>query len=68
MRKNFKDVGFYPQPVLIIGTYDTDGVPDAMNVGWGGSPATPPRTRLPGQGSPRCGVLSWTRPCLRSSP
>ena len=36
MRKNFKDVGFYPQPVLIIGTYDTDGVPDAMNVGWGG--------------------------------
>lgn len=107
MRKNFKDVGFYPQPVLIIGTYDTDGVPDAMNVGWGGlvgggyveinisqghkttenlslkgaftvsfadrahlterimwvwSPATPPRTRLPGQGSPRCGVLSWTRP------
>lgn len=26
MRKNFKDVGFYPQPVLIIGTYDTDGV------------------------------------------
>ena len=80
MRKNFKDVGFYPQPVLIIGTYDADGVPDAMNVGWGGlvggrkrimwvwSPATPPRTRLPGQGSPRCGVLSWTRPCLRSSP
>lgn len=36
MRKNFKDVGFYPQPVLIIGTYDADGVPDAMNVGWGG--------------------------------
>ena len=25
MRKNFKDVGFYPQPVLIIGTYDADG-------------------------------------------
>ena len=36
MRKNFKDVGFYPQPVLIIGTYDADGVPDAINVGWGG--------------------------------
>ena len=29
-------LAFYPQPVLIIGTYDTDGVPDAMNVGWGG--------------------------------
>lgn len=25
-----------PQPVLIIGTYDTDGTPDAMNVAWGG--------------------------------
>ncbi len=36
MRKNFKNVGFYPQPVLVIGTYDETGVPDAMNVGWGG--------------------------------
>ena len=36
MRKNFKDVGFYPQPVLIIGTYDEDGTPDAMNAAWGG--------------------------------
>ena len=36
MRKNFRDVGFYPQPVLIIGTYDEAGVPDAMNVGWAG--------------------------------
>ena len=36
MRKNFKDVGFYPQPVLVIGTYDASGVPNAMNVGWGG--------------------------------
>lgn len=36
MRKNFKNVGFYPQPVLVIGTYDEDGTPDAMNVGWGG--------------------------------
>lgn len=25
-----------PQPVLIIGTYDADGTPDAMNVAWGG--------------------------------
>lgn len=25
-----------PQPVLIIGTYDEDGVPNAMNVAWGG--------------------------------
>ena len=36
MRKNFQDVGFYPQPVLIVGTYDEHGVPDAMNVGWAG--------------------------------
>ena len=36
MRKNFSDVGFYPQPVLIIGTYDEDGTPNAMNVGWAG--------------------------------
>ena len=25
----------YPQPVLIIGTYDENGVPDAMNAAWG---------------------------------
>ncbi|MBR4794597.1 MAG: hypothetical protein IK038_13280, partial [Bacteroidaceae bacterium] len=25
-----------PQPVLIIGTYDENGVPNAMNVAWGG--------------------------------
>ena len=37
MRKNFgaKPV-IYPQPVLIIGTYDANGVPDAMNAAWGG--------------------------------
>lgn len=27
---------FAPQPVLIIGTYDEDGTPNAMNVAWGG--------------------------------
>lgn len=25
----------FPQPVLIIGTYDENGVPDAMNAAWG---------------------------------
>ena len=25
-----------PQPVLIIGTYNEDGTPNAMNVAWGG--------------------------------
>lgn len=25
-----------PQPVLIIGTYNEDGVPNAMNAAWGG--------------------------------
>ena len=27
---------FSPLPVMIIGTYDADGVPNAMNVAWGG--------------------------------
>ena len=36
MRKNFSDVAFYPQPVLVIGTYDENDTPNAMNVGWGG--------------------------------
>ncbi len=26
----------YPQPVYIIGTYDEDGTPNAMNAAWGG--------------------------------
>ena len=26
----------YPAPVLVIGTYDKDGKPNAMNVAWGG--------------------------------
>ena len=36
MRKNFSDIGFFPQPVLVIGTYAEAGIPNAMNVGWGG--------------------------------
>ena len=37
MRKNFGAKPYlYPQPVLIIGTYDEDGRPDAMNAAWGG--------------------------------
>ena len=37
MRKNFGAKPWvYPQPVLIIGTYDADGKPDAMNAAWGG--------------------------------
>lgn len=37
MRKNFgaKPI-LYPQPVFIIGSYDKNGVPDAMNAAWGG--------------------------------
>ena len=35
-----KDLGaktfIYPMPVLIIGTYDEKGEPDAMNAAWGG--------------------------------
>ena len=37
MRKNFgaKPI-LYPQPVLIIATYNEDGTPNAMNAAWGG--------------------------------
>ena len=32
MRKEFgSNPWFYPLPVLILGTYDAQGVPDAMN-------------------------------------
>ncbi len=37
MRKNFGPRPFlYPQPVLIIGSYNEDGTADAMNAAWGG--------------------------------
>lgn len=37
MRKNFGAKPLtYPQPVLIIATYDENGTPDAMNAAWGG--------------------------------
>lgn len=37
MRKNFgaKTI-VYPQPVFIIGSYDENGIPNAMNAAWGG--------------------------------
>lgn len=35
--KNFKPKAWLlPQPVLIIGTYNEDGTPNAMNAAWGG--------------------------------
>ena len=37
MRKNFGTKSwFYPLPVLVIGTYDENVNPDAMNAAWGG--------------------------------
>lgn len=37
MMKNFKPQPWVaPQPVLIIGTYDAEGRPNAMNAAWGG--------------------------------
>ena len=37
MRKNFGAKAYlYPMPVLIIGSYDENGKPDAMNAVWGG--------------------------------
>ena len=36
-RKNFGAQPFlFPQPVLIIGTYDEQGKANAMNAAWGG--------------------------------
>lgn len=36
MRKNFGSKPYlYPMPVLIIGTYDENDVPNAMNAAWG---------------------------------
>jgi flavin reductase (DIM6/NTAB) family NADH-FMN oxidoreductase RutF len=37
MRKNFgPKPQVYPQPVFIIGTYNSDGTPNAMSAAWGG--------------------------------
>ena len=37
MRKNFgAKPMLYPMPVFIIGTYNEDGTPNAMNAAWGG--------------------------------
>lgn len=37
MRKNFgANAVCYPMPVFIIGTYNADGTPNAMNAAWGG--------------------------------
>ena len=37
MKKNFgAKAWLYPMPVLIIGSYDENGVADAMNAAWGG--------------------------------
>ena len=37
MRQNMKAKScIYPQPVLIIGTYDENGMANAMNAAWGG--------------------------------
>ena len=37
MRKNFGAKAIcYPMPVYIIGTYNEDGTPNAMNAAWGG--------------------------------
>ena len=37
MRKNFGAKAIlYPMPVLIIGSYDKNGAPNAMNAAWGG--------------------------------
>ena len=37
MRKDFGSKPYlYPQPVLMIASYDQEGTPDVMNAAWGG--------------------------------
>ena len=37
MRKNFGAKNWlYPMPVFIVGSYDENGTPNAMNAAWGG--------------------------------
>ena len=36
MKRSFEKGFFAPLPVLIIGTYNADGTPNAMNAAWGG--------------------------------
>lgn len=37
MRKNFGAKSWiYPMPVLMVGTYDENGIPNVMNAAWGG--------------------------------
>ena len=37
MKKNLGNAGeLFPQSVFIVGSYDENGVPNAMNVAWGG--------------------------------
>ena len=36
MKLSFEKGFFAPLPVLIIGTYDANGIPNAMNAAWGG--------------------------------
>ena len=37
MRKNFgAKTWLYPMPVFIVGSYDENGIPNAMNAAWGG--------------------------------
>ena len=37
MRKNFgAKTWLYPMPVLMVGTYDENGIPNVMNAAWGG--------------------------------
>lgn len=35
MKQNLKNLVFTPEAVLVIGTYDENGVPNAMNAAWG---------------------------------
>ena len=43
MKKNLgADTLVFPTPVFIIGTYNEDGTPNAMNAAWGGVAASVP--------------------------
>ena len=45
MRKDFGSKDWVqPMPVLVLGTYDEEGKPNAMTAAWGSSPRPPTRT------------------------
>lgn len=49
MKKDLGSSGeLFPQSVFIVGSYDEAGVPNAMNVAWGGTASSAKKLAAPG--------------------